>query len=70
MNDHAGAEPFAQHDAVEVADVEVLGRGFNAEGADHPHPLAERHRKGGIEATAADQQHGSVANGIDVRYRR
>ena len=64
---HAIAKPFAEHDAVDVAGVEVLGGGFDAERADHAHPLAERHRKRGVGGTSADQQHGRIASRIGVR---
>ena len=64
--DHARAETFAEHDAVDVADVEMLRRGLDRERADHAGPLAERDRQRGIGAAAADQQHGGVAGRIDI----
>ena len=67
--DHARAKTFAEHDAVDVAYIEVSGRGFDAERADHAHPLAKRHRQRRIGRAASDQQHGSVPRGIAVRQR-
>ena len=65
--DHARAKTFAEHDAVDVARVEVFRGGFDRERADHAHPFAERYRKRRIGGAAADQQHGGVAGGIGVR---
>src|SRR5579859_3140309 len=53
---HAARKSFAKHDAVDVTRVEVFGRGFDAQGADDAHTLAERNRKGGIGAGTADQK--------------
>ena len=61
---HARAKTFAEHDAVDVAGVEMFRRGFDRERADHAHPLAKRDRKRGIGRAAADQQHGGVARRI------
>jgi len=47
----------------------VFRRGLDRERADDPHPLAERHREGGIGGATADQQHGGVAGGIDAGGR-
>ena len=66
---HARTETFAEHDAVDVAGVEMLGGGFDRERADHPDPLAERYRKRGVGGAAADQQHGGVAGRIEVGRR-
>ena len=63
---HARTEPFAEHDAVDIAGVEMLRRGFDRERADHADPLAERYRKRRIGGAAADQQHGGVAGRIEV----
>ncbi len=63
---HARAKTFAEHDAVDVARVEVFRRGLDAERADDAHPLAERHRERGIGGATADQQHGGVARGIGI----
>ena len=42
--DHARAETFGHDDAVDVADVEMLRRGFDRERADDAGALAERNR--------------------------
>ncbi len=47
----------------------MFGGGLDAERADHAHALAKRHGKRGIGAAAADQEHGRIARGIDVRHR-
>ena len=67
--DHARAKAFGEHDAVDVAGVEMTGRRLDAERADHAGLLAERHRQRRVGAAAADQQHGGVARGIDIRQR-
>src|SRR5947209_2968111 len=56
--DDTGAETFAEHDAIEVAGIEMLGGGFDAERPDHPQPLTESHRQRRIGAAPADQQYG------------
>ena len=67
--DHARAETFAEHDAVDVPDVEMLRRRLDRERADHAGALAKRDRQRRIGAAAADQQHGRVARRIDMRQR-
>ena len=67
--DHARAKTFAEHDAVDVARIEMFRRGLDAERADHAGLLAERDRQRGIGAAAADQQHGGVPGGVDIRQR-
>ena len=56
-----GGKSFAEHDAVDVARIEMLCGGLDAERADHAHALAERDRERGIGAAAADQEHGRIA---------
>ena len=65
--DHARAETFAEHDAVDVPDVEMLRGRLDRERADHAGALAKRDRQSRIGAAAADQQHGGVARRIDMR---
>ena len=67
--DHARAKAFAEHDAVDVSDVEMLRRRLDRERADHAGALAKRDRQRRIGAAAADQQHGGVARRIDMRRR-
>ncbi len=67
---HPRRKTFAEHDAVDVADVEVLGRRFERQRADHAHPLAERNRERRIARAAADQEHGGVTRRIAVVERR
>ena len=55
--------------AVDVAVVEMLRRGFDAQRADHSHPLAECNREGGVARTAPDQQHSRIADGIALGRR-
>ncbi len=63
----ARAKTLAEHDAVDVARAQVLGRGFDRERADHAHPLAERHRERRVGRATADQQHGRITRGIGFR---
>ena len=65
--DHARAKAFTEHNAVDVSDVEMPGRGLDRERADHAGPLAERYRQRGVGAAAADQQHRRITRRIDMR---
>ena len=51
--DHARRKAVAEHDAVDVARVEMLGGALDAERAQHLHALAHRHAELGIERPAA-----------------
>ena len=58
--DHARRKAVADHDAVDVARLDMLGSGFDAERADHLDTLAHGDAERGIERAAADDQHGGV----------
>ena len=67
---HARTKTFAEHDAVDVAGVEMLGGGLDRQRADHAHPLAERHRQRRVGGATADQQYGRVAGRIEIGQAR
>lgn len=60
------AEAFAQNDAVDVSDIEMVRRGLDRECADDAGPFAECDGQCGIGAAATDQQHGCVPREIDI----
>jgi hypothetical protein len=66
---HPCAKAFAEHDAVDVAGVEMFRRHLDAQRADDAHSFTERYGKRGVGGAAADQQHGGVARGIVVGHR-
>ena len=67
---HARRKAVAHHDAVDVARVEMLGRGLHAERADHLDAFAHGDAERRIERTAAGDQHGRVVERVAHRQRR
>jgi len=58
--DDPGTQAFADDDAVDVAGVEIAGRGLDAQCADEADALADRDRKHGIGPAASHAEHGRV----------
>ena len=68
--DHARRKPVADHDAVDVARIEMPGGGLDAERAEHLDALAHGDAQRGIERPAPRDQHGRVVERIADRQRR
>jgi hypothetical protein len=60
------AEPFRDHDRVDIAGIEMLGGGLDRECAHNAQPFTKRDRKRWISAGAPDQKRRGIAQRVDL----